>query len=1290
MTGRSGRGSSPTEDRASDAPGLTGQLARRLLPLTVAVAILISLVPPVSFFAVQSAARRHEAFEYAEQLADGIRAEILAQPELWKWSTPSHQQLVAALLDHAEEVLSIRVVDVNGVAVAGYAFDAPVSRSAWARPVHVEVPVALNGQRAATVVVGLSRDDLANATALLFVASTVVGAVLAALLYGFPITVARGMEGRVRELLEAANARTRRLDALSRVSRLVSLSLDIDEVLNGVAAAAAAATGARLVSVWVVDQREGVVRAAAASDPSAWSDFPVRAVERGQGAIGQIAVEGRVLTIRNVLEDDRMPAADWFRQHRLTSYHGVPIVVQGSVLGVLSLHDPTPFRLDLDQQELLKNFAAEAGVAMHNARLFAENDFRRRTAEALAEVGRGMAQSIDAVELGRRLLQGIGTVLGVRSTALYRLDPLSGDLVLLTSTGADGQWAERLAAGTGAPGLAAAERRTVVATDVTGETAPPRVDTGRRAPPAPAVLAVPMLADAQLVGALAIAGDAGRPFDEDETGFARAFADRAALALRGAELLRELKRRQARLEALVQINQRLSGIQSVRSLLDGISEACGRLLGAEAVAFGLLEADRLEPASAWGETAALHGHRLSRGEGLSGIVAETGSPLLVAGPADDPRAVPGHREAMKRAGHRVWLGVPVKVGGRVAAVLSVQSRAETFSATDREVLLALADQAAIALENARLYEALERRLLRLRAMTHVNRVISSSLDLGTVLGEINRAAAEFMGAAVASFWLADPASNTLDVVSAAGPEMLEVFPGRVVRYGETFVNRVVEDKRAVNIPRVGAEERDPLAAGWWRQHDLVSFLGLPVFHDGALLGVLALFGHQPFQPSDDDRQMFESFVAQTAVAVRNARLFEVSETGRRAAEAVADVGRVLAQTLDPDVMAGRIVERLRDLLRARSAVLFRLDPRSGNLGAIGAAGEAREVFGDDFVLPAGTGVAGVAVAERRAVVTGNLLDDPAIQLSDDVRRQFERLPYRAVLCVPLIAHDRVIGALSVGDIAGRGFTQDETELLQAFADQTALALESGRLHQETQRAVRKLEAKNAELDTVVYSITHDVTAPLVAAHGMAGALLEDYGSRLDEQGRHYLERLAANVEQMERLTRAVLALSHAGRDARSPEPVDLGELAAEVLKQFAGSIREAGLEVVVGALGAVQAVRPQIEQVVRNLVGNAIQYSAGGRGRRIEIGSVDLGESIECWVRDDGIGIAPAYHHKIFRPFNRLNEVDGPGTGVGLAIVKKIVDGVGGRVWVESAKGAGATFRFTWPKAAGETESLIF
>jgi signal transduction histidine kinase len=357
----------------------------------------------------------------------------------------------------------------------------------------------------------------------------------------------------------------------------------------------------------------------------------------------------------------------------------------------------------------------------------------------------------------------------------------------------------------------------------------------------------------------------------------------------------------------------------------------------------------------------------------------------------------------------------------------------------------------------------------------------------------------------------------------------------------------------------------------------------------------------------------------------------------------------------------------------------------------------RLLEGDELVL---AGLAGSAAATmpRARMKIGQSLSGKIVELGRPIRCDFagaadlvpdsaaaaQRLGYTHFLGVPLRVGERIIGVLTFR--ARRAFSAADQELAEAFAGQAAIAIEQSRLLAATEAQAVALKAKNAELDSFVYSVSHDLKSPLVSIEGLASVMLGEYGERLDGDGRNCLERIQANVQHLERLIADLLALSRIGREARPLEDVDLAEVVGAVLEELSVAVDARGVEIVRGELARVRAIRAQMEQVIRNLLSNAVKYLGDTERPRVEIRTIERDDEIEGLVRDNGIGIDSGYHEKVFEMFQRLNDVEVPGTGLGLPIVKKIVEGAGGRIWIESTRGVGTTVHFTWPRAEDRGE----
>jgi PAS domain S-box-containing protein len=244
--------------------------------------------------------------------------------------------------------------------------------------------------------------------------------------------------------------------------------------------------------------------------------------------------------------------------------------------------------------------------------------------------------------------------------------------------------------------------------------------------------------------------------------------------------------------------------------------------------------------------------------------------------------------------------------------------------------------------------------------------------------------------------------------------------------------------------------------------------------------------------------------------------------------------------------------------------------------------------------------------------------------------------------------------------------------------------ERKRIERELEMLNRRLEAANKELESFSYSVSHDLRAPLRAVDGYALMLEEEYAGRLDEEGRRLLAVVREEAARMGQLIDDLLAFSRTGRKAMESAPVDMKALAAEAVAELSREHPAAAVEI--SDLPRATGDRALLKQVWANLVGNALKYSSKNPAPRVQIGGARNGAEVEFWVRDNGAGFDPRYAGKLFGVFQRLHRADEfPGTGVGLAIVGRVVARHGGRVWAEGKPKEGARFCFALPATGSES-----
>ncbi len=275
----------------------------------------------------------------------------------------------------------------------------------------------------------------------------------------------------------------------------------------------------------------------------------------------------------------------------------------------------------------------------------------------------------------------------------------------------------------------------------------------------------------------------------------------------------------------------------------------------------------------------------------------------------------------------------------------------------------------------------------------------------------------------------------------------------------------------------------------------------------------------------------------------------------------------------------------------------------------------------------------------------------------------------------------VLKARVLAQIRRKQFEDETRQIREPLLQRDAEAAEARVARQlaETRAAfAEELRRKNAELETFSYSVSHDLRAPLRSIDGFSQALIEDHSSQLDEAGHAHLRRIRAAAHRMAQLIEDLINLSRIDRAEMVRAPVHLSAMAHRIVERLETSERGRPTTFVVQS-GVFAQVDPHlIEIVLENLLGNAWKFTRKADMPRIEFGSVEENGMTTFFVKDNGARFDPAYAHKLFAPFQRLHtDKEFPGTGIGLATVRRIVERHGGRVWAEAAVGHGAVFRWT-------------
>jgi signal transduction histidine kinase/CheY-like chemotaxis protein len=505
-----------------------------------------------------------------------------------------------------------------------------------------------------------------------------------------------------------------RLETLLEISHQLSRILPLEELLGKMAEACGSLLDSDSVGIRVVDGDDLVLMGVWGDAQSA---MPNARIKIGESLTGTVVATGEPLLLSDPANDPRIAPASRVAYLRggYRAFLGVPLKIGEQVLGALSIRTLRAEGFTSEDVSIATAFAAQAAIALQNAHLYREAEARADKLKALSALTRLMTSAEGASDVCQAVARAATTLLGAASTRVSVADPVARVLRTEGGFSFDPQVEQVVTEvpvipyGEGLTGRIAESQRPDYILDIANE---PKLRNRRLSTVAGlrGFAGLPLIADEQIVGVLAIFFREPRSFTSEERELIALLADQAAIAIRNARTREALQTHQAHLETLLEMSRQLSKIQPVESLLTTISEACGHLLNSESVGFRRVEGEELVLAGSCGDAKeVLITSRLKFGESLAGRVAVGGEPLLVADLATDLRVTAAHRESCSRRGYRAMLAVPVKVGERVVGVLTILSRRqEGFCAEDLIIATAFAAQAAVALENSRLYHETQR------------------------------------------------------------------------------------------------------------------------------------------------------------------------------------------------------------------------------------------------------------------------------------------------------------------------------------------------------------------------------------------------------------------------------------------------------------------------------------------------------------------------------------------------------------------------------------------------------
>jgi signal transduction histidine kinase len=648
---------------------------------------------------------------------------------------------------------------------------------------------------------------------------------------------------------------------------------------------------------------------------------------------------------------------------------------------------------------------------------------------------------------------------------------------------------------------------------------------------------------------------------------------------------------------------------------------------------------------------------------------------------------PDARENIRNFGIRAVLAVPLMREDTAYGGIFVYRSVPGLFAPDQVVLIeTFARQAAIAIDNVRLFNETKDALERQTAISEILRVISGSpTDVRPVLKAVAERAARICEADDSRILLreGDDLQVTMGDQFLKGPA--EGFTHPIERgwvAGRAFIDRV-----PVHVPDLSSDDaaRDyPAGTKIAREFGVRTTLAVPLLRESTALGVILLRRStvKPFAPNQIT--LLETFADQAAIAIENVRLF--NET-REALEQQKASGEVLSAISSSIADTGPVFERIlascERLFEGRLGVI-NLIREDGRVHLAAYHGPGRDKLEQIYPFPLDdTSATGRVVLNRRSIHFADIEKDP--QVPPLARVGWEAMGMRAVIGAPMLWEGKGIGSIIVCRDFPGAFSEKEIALLQTFADQAAIAIQNARLFHEIQDKSQQLEIANKHKSEFLANMSHELRTPLNAIIGFSEVLLERMFGELNEKQDDYLKDIHSSGRHLLQLINDILDLSkvEAGRMEleasrfRVPESIDNAMTLIRERAQRHGIALGKELD---PDVDEVIADERKFKQILLNLLTNAVKFTPDGG--RVDVIARRRPDALEVSVRDTGIGIAAGDQKLVFEEFRQVGNDytrKQEGTGLGLALARRFVALHGGTITVESELGHGSTFTFTIP-----------
>jgi GAF domain-containing protein len=997
---------------------------------------------------------------------------------------------------------------------------------------------------------------------------------------------------------------------------------------------------------------------------------------------------------------DDKPVEGIIREREPRSVICVPMRVANEVLGVISIQSDEPAAFDATDFQTLTAVASHVAVIIKNAHLYAmtqdlvhkgTQDYQ--VAVALRQAIAVISTSLEPEVVLDHLLLALDSVVTYDTAFAFVYE----DNTLCFVTGRDSHdrplnfsaeqmerhWRDNLLLQE-----VVATREALLLNDVRRD---PRWVTCDGWENVRTWMGVPLIARGVVLGVLMINSYEEGAFGKRETWLTSTLATHASVALQNARLYNKTQQQLSELSTLYQASATMTANLDQDFVLQTVVSEMVRALHVDSCTIFVWDENHqsLNPVAHKNQAQAEQ-----RAPGLGTIEHLEKYPIVrqvfqtqaIHSLRRDEATTEEQIALLDAIGFHSVLLVPLIQRSKVLGLLALAQMAQPriFSQSELRLAQNLAGQAAVAIEHAHLFSQAQRRINEVATFHEIVLQLNTPLELSVVLDTIAESALKLIDASNLHIYLYDAATQKFTLSSAlwrdgrrkpavAAPRS-DGITATVVRQGKPII---------INDASSHSLYQSEQARAW----GIYAIAGFPLKYGDEVLGAFTMTYVQPHTFTEEELLLLNLLADQAAVAVRNARLFDESQRRLRDTSALVDMAKQVTGKLKLQSVLQTTVQILKGLLNARASTITMLSEDGLELMVAAAAGVNPEFANARMKL--GEGVSGEVVNQCELIYVHDAHRDPDFLFFDEV--------VRSLLAVPLIIRGEAIGTLTVDSDQPNAFSESDIQLMTIAAAQVSIAIANARLFEELERRAAELAVAYDELkesdrlkDELVQNVSHELRTPLTFVKGYVDLLMDGEMGLVTPDQQYALQIVSEKTDEITRIIDDIITLQRIDAGNLQLEKISMADLINTAVTGYRLVATEKGLTVTYTlplVKGWVMIDKGRVNQVLANLIGNAMKFSPDGG--TITVAMYEEKNEVCVVVTDQGIGVPTDKQERIFE---RFYQVDGSsrrrfgGTGIGLAIVKRIIDAHYGRIWVESEINKGSSFYFALPKAEPEIE----